>query len=269
MSFTGGEHVITSVSDGAIFINGSLIGQSAVLENGDLIRVGNHEMRFVRLQDLSATTLQLSICRRNEPHDVLLTRRPELRIGRSTGELRIDDAFIADPHCVIENPYPGLLYIKNLDEVRGTKLNGARVTERERIQDGDILSLGTTTIHLNVLDQSAMPQPGQSIAILRPAGERPLADPDHYGWDSAGITQELAGADDDTSSGEHRAMSDEEVSWRGSVKQPYYVPKTPGAKRADAGADLGFHEGITSELPGVNEGPKRPKAQYYLPDEED
>ena len=268
--FSGGEHIISSVSDGTILLNGTSIGSSATLDNGDTIRIGRHEMRFVRMQEISATTLQLAICRLNEPHDVLLTRRPELRIGRQLGEVRIDDAFISDPHCVIENPYPGLLYLTNIDAVRGTKLNGARVTTRVALQDGDTLNLGTTTLRLNILAQASMPEPGQSIEAMRTGQPVPLRTPDAQDWDAVGITQELDESELRAADTLRRAERGDQKTYRSESKQPYYVPKDPNAKRATQRGidDPSFHEGITSELPGVDETQGK-KAQYYLPAEDE
>ena len=270
--FAGGEHILSCVSDGSTLVNGSAVARSTPLENGDVIWIGGRELRFIRLQSISTTTLQLSICRRNEPHDILITQRPEVRIGYRIGEVRVNDEFIADPHCVIENPFPGLLYVTNLDQVRGTKLNGVRVTEREPLSDGDTLSLGTTTIHLNVMVGQSMPKPGESIAMMQRSAQPALVLPEATDWDDPGVTQLL---DESLLQEAHERRlhgAAHEVGSSGAEKTPYYLPKGTvfqQAQRRNAGPNLAdLYEGVTREIPKVSAPSAGRRAQYYLPEEE-
>ena len=269
--FASGDHVLSTVSEGTTLVNGVPVKERTLLNNGDVIWIGGQELRFVRLQDVSATSLQLSICRRNEPHDILLTQRPELRIGHRVGEVRISDEFLSDPHCVIENPFPGLLFVVNRDAVRGTKLNGVRLIDREPLKDGDVLTLGTTTIHVNVLVGLAMPIPGGSIAGMAQAVQPALRLPEVTDWDAPGVTQLLDMAQIEAADAERRRGAHDETTWDGPLHQPYYLPKGTFRQRSkhryEPSDASGFYEGITREIPkATRRGAGRPR--YYLPEDE-
>ncbi len=70
-------------------------------------------------------------------------------IGRTDGDLIIDDQNISKKHAVIETWSRDTYFIRDLASTNGTYINGQRITTT-KIKHGDILTIGNTKLKLRV-----------------------------------------------------------------------------------------------------------------------
>ncbi len=70
-------------------------------------------------------------------------------IGRTDGDLIIDDANISKKHAVIETWSRDTYFIRDLASTNGTYINGQRITTT-KIKNGDIITVGNTKLRLRV-----------------------------------------------------------------------------------------------------------------------
>ena len=65
------------------------------------------------------------------------------------GYLIPEDDFVSGIHCVID--YDGKNFtVRDLSSRNGTYVNGTKITAARRLEDGDKLRLGKTTIEVNI-----------------------------------------------------------------------------------------------------------------------
>lgn len=79
---------------------------------------------------------------------------PGLRLGRTTGEILIDDPKASGLHALIEQELDGNYYIRDLDSTNGTKINDIK-TSRAKLVAGVRIQIGRT--YLAIIDDSAPP----------------------------------------------------------------------------------------------------------------
>ncbi len=70
-------------------------------------------------------------------------------IGRTDGDLIIDDQNISKKHAVIETWSRDTYFIRDLASTNGTYINGQRITTT-KIKNGDIITVGNTKLKLRV-----------------------------------------------------------------------------------------------------------------------
>jgi pSer/pThr/pTyr-binding forkhead associated (FHA) protein len=70
-------------------------------------------------------------------------------IGRTDGDLIIDDPNISKKHAVIETWSRDTYFIRDLASTNGTYINGQRITTT-KIKNGDIITVGNTKLRLRV-----------------------------------------------------------------------------------------------------------------------
>ena len=71
------------------------------------------------------------------------------RLGRGVENgIRLDgDEFVSNHHALIE-PGPDGLWVSDRGSTNGTFVNGARVTERRLLRDGDVIRVGQTDLRV-------------------------------------------------------------------------------------------------------------------------
>lgn len=69
-------------------------------------------------------------------------------IGRTEGDIRIDDSLISRKHASIEVKSPTMVELKDLASTNGTFQNGMKITA-VYLQSGDIIKVGSTEIHFS------------------------------------------------------------------------------------------------------------------------
>ncbi len=79
---------------------------------------------------------------------------PGLRLGRTSGEVLIDDPKASGLHALIEQEPDGTYFIRDLDSTNGTKINDLK-SGRGRLVAGTRIQIGRT--YLTVSDDSAAP----------------------------------------------------------------------------------------------------------------
>ncbi len=72
-------------------------------------------------------------------------------IGRTDGDLIIDDINISKKHAVVETWSRDTYFIRDLASTNGTYINGQRVTST-KIKNGDIITVGNTKLKFRVVD---------------------------------------------------------------------------------------------------------------------
>lgn len=66
-------------------------------------------------------------------------------LGRTDGDLTIDDPKISRKHAVLENLGPDVFYLKDLASSNGTYVNSKAIT-LTKISEGDTIRLGDTVL---------------------------------------------------------------------------------------------------------------------------
>jgi pSer/pThr/pTyr-binding forkhead associated (FHA) protein len=76
--------------------------------------------------------------------------RPRLRIGRTPdNDIVIDNLAVSRLHALIEE-HKGDYFVKDCDSLNGTEVNGQRISARQRLHDGDEISIAKHTILFRV-----------------------------------------------------------------------------------------------------------------------
>ena len=119
------------------------------LSHGDLIAVGHVEMAYVECGETAPSTLRLRLMR-EDLDEAVEVEIPQTRavLGRSEGDIRIDDGSVSARHVAIENFGEGLRWAVDLQSTNGSELNGRPLVGRQRLRTGDILTLGRVEIEL-------------------------------------------------------------------------------------------------------------------------
>jgi len=75
----------------------------------------------------------------------IVTSMNELSLGRAPGnDIRLEDPFSSAFHACIRRQRHGFL-IEDLDTTNGTRVNGVRIRTPVRIEEGDIIDVGSTS----------------------------------------------------------------------------------------------------------------------------
>jgi len=240
-----------------------------------VINIAGHTMTFVKVPATSDTVIQLALWGAGEEPYFMLLSRPEFTLGHGDSDIRIADEFLGSPHCSIENFCAGVQFIVPIDEERGVLVDGSRIQRRTRLQDGDVLTLGSTEVAVRLHPRRALPSPTESLPLdgVRRArvaedlqGEADLAK-------SSGSSERahrrrmreiLQDADrDDQRMVEMVDGFDEEDS-----DAHYYLPDDTGRRRpipVDARMEEEPGDGHTMVLQ-VDEQGRAKRERYYMPD---
>jgi len=79
---------------------------------------------------------------------------PGLRLGRTHGEVLIDDPKASGLHAIIEQDPDGTYFVRDLDSTNGTKINDLKIS-RAQLLVGTRVQIGRT--YLSVVDDNAAP----------------------------------------------------------------------------------------------------------------
>lgn len=75
-------------------------------------------------------------------------------IGRVGADIVLDDEKISRKHAEVGLYGPGALFIRDLASTNGTYINGRRISEKQKLQHWDLISLGDTKLRFNVLENT-------------------------------------------------------------------------------------------------------------------
>ena len=147
----------TSARTGGVLVNGERIEGRAVLENGDVITIGEVPLKFECDEALSTTSRQQirQTARAQRGTTVayavlvdIKTKRPvyikkrDVLIGRAnTCDIRLVSDTVSGEHARIHQTSRGWA-LSDLDSHNGTKLNGRYITQPQLIFDEDMLTFG-------------------------------------------------------------------------------------------------------------------------------
>jgi pSer/pThr/pTyr-binding forkhead associated (FHA) protein len=96
----------------------------------------------------------------------------ELSLGREGADVTLDDPEISRRHAVVRPVDDGLL-VRDEGSVNGTFVNGRRIYESTRLADGDVLSLGRSSLLVEV----PAPAPAAAVTVAAEAAERAVVLP--------------------------------------------------------------------------------------------
>jgi hypothetical protein len=141
---------------------------SVALETDESLRPGTLLVAGDMLPDQGVATLLLPDGRRVvlESKPVTLGRLPEC-------ELALADAGVSRRHAVVRPGPEGAWVVADLGSTNGTKVNGRLITSEHALQDGDEVTVGSTTLRFEVRSQSGVdssPPDGVGSAGRRPGG---------------------------------------------------------------------------------------------------
>jgi len=146
----------TSERAAGVVLNGEQIEGSAVIENGDIIKIGTVELKFECDEALSAQTRQqMRSVAIPTPQTVaygvlvdIKTKRPvylkkqNVLIGRGNDcDIQLMSQAVSSHHARIHHTSRGWA-MSDLDSHNGTKLNGRYITQPQLIFDEDMLTFG-------------------------------------------------------------------------------------------------------------------------------
>ncbi len=147
----------TSAGAGKITVNGKDVEENCILENGDIIKIGDIVLKFECDEALSQVTKQQirtaarSAAPKTVAYGVLVdikTKRPvyikkrDVLIGRGNDcDIQILSDTVSSRHARIHQTSRGWA-LSDLDSHNGTKLNGRYIGQPQLIFDEDMLTFG-------------------------------------------------------------------------------------------------------------------------------
>jgi hypothetical protein len=142
---------------------------SVVIETDSSLRPGTLLVAGDMVPDQGVATLLLPDGRRVvlEAEQVTLGRLPEC-------ELALADAGVSRRHAAVRRGPEGTWVVTDLGSTNGTKVNGRRIAGEHTLQDGDEVTVGSTTLRFEVRaksDLGAQPRPEAGPAA-RPAARQ-------------------------------------------------------------------------------------------------
>jgi pSer/pThr/pTyr-binding forkhead associated (FHA) protein len=147
-------------SKNGTFVNGNRLGEPHLLQDGDVIRLGEVCLTF-HLGKTSTPTPPSSPPPPAQPAVYLIVQPPrgspqrfpvanEMRIGRRAGNnLRLDYPQVSRQHAVVTRTAEGYA-LHDLGSRNGTHLNGQLVVGRRLLEDGDVIEIGDLKITFKV-----------------------------------------------------------------------------------------------------------------------
>lgn len=150
------EWTVTDTSSRTIgvLVNGERINGSAVIENNDIITIGNIPLKFICNEALSSTTkkeIRNRVQNSGVAYGVLVdisTKRPvylkkqDVLIGRGDDtDIQIMSPTVSSHHARIHQTTKGWA-LSDLDSHNGTKLNGRYISQPQLIFDEDMITFG-------------------------------------------------------------------------------------------------------------------------------
>jgi len=277
IAFHAPHFVLSSSSQAPPSVNGKPLEGPRRLYNGDVVNLAGHIMTFVKRPAVSDTVIQLALWGAGEEPYFLLLNRPEFSLGYSDSDLRIADEFLGSPHCAIENFCAGVQFVVPIDEDRGVFIDGKRIRRRTRLQDGDVLTMGSTEVAVRLHPRRSLPSPTEAIPFDDVSRARLAADYQEGDGELSGADRGPSEArrsvreilrDADASSGRQVAMTD---GFEDEEDSLYYLPEGADGSRmvpVDGRIDEEAGDGHTMVLQVDGKG-KAKRERYYLPDGEE
>ena len=91
----------------------------------------------------------------------------ELVVGRENVDVVIDDAELSRRHFAIR-PVAGGLEVEDLGSRNGTRVDGTRIDGPTRVRDGAVLTVGMTTLTVEVPQEAPASDAGETRAQVSP-----------------------------------------------------------------------------------------------------
>jgi pSer/pThr/pTyr-binding forkhead associated (FHA) protein/predicted Ser/Thr protein kinase len=161
------------------FVNGERIDAPRPLGVGDVVRMGQ---TVLEVTDASGAVPAASGAAPSAGQELVvttggapgrrLTLEDELVIGRAvSGEGRLDeDREVSRQHARVSRDPSGRLTIEDLGSANGTFVNGRRISDRQVLEAGDSVRIGTTTMEVSgsARAPAAVPSPPPAPAASPP-----------------------------------------------------------------------------------------------------
>ena len=271
---SGGHYVLTAVTRNPPVVNGKLVDGPRRLYNGDVVDLAGQVMTFVKVPAASDTVLQLGIWGAGESPYFVLLNRPEFTMGNRGCDILLPDDFVDSPQCTIENFCAGAIFIVPNSEERPTLINDRAISRRSRLNDGDVLKVGTTEVAVRLHARHGLPGPTDLLPLseverarIQPASSGGRVDPGQHPPTHRRSVAQILGDEQDGMRpiGDFDPFDDSEEDAR------YYLPGYEEELRPSS------ESGRMEESPGdghtmvidVDSAGKRKRSRYYLPDTEE
>ena len=75
-------------------------------------------------------------------------------VGRQGADIELDDHKVSRKHAEIGLYGPEAYMLRDLASTNGTRVNGRRIGEKTRLQHGDLIRVGDTSIRVAILERS-------------------------------------------------------------------------------------------------------------------
>ena len=147
----------------ALKVNGEPC-EKKLLEHGDRITVGEATLRYVC--DHGRAPRMLRLCFTSECSDTsveVMVWPSRIVIGRNEGIICVDELSVSGTHLEIEHYGADMCWVRDLDSMTGTTLNGRLLTQRTLLRDGDRCVLGR--VSMSVHDGGELPS---SLSTFEP-----------------------------------------------------------------------------------------------------
>jgi S-DNA-T family DNA segregation ATPase FtsK/SpoIIIE len=152
----GGAMVTDVGSSNGTFVNGERIAGPRLVAPGDVVRVGNTDLRILELRRRSAPPAGPAVAvLRPDGELEFLAVGDEFVVGRAAeADVRLADGTVSQRHARWHLGVHGW-EVEDLSSSNGTFVNGRRITGTVRLAPGDAVSFGTAPTTLTVGDVAA------------------------------------------------------------------------------------------------------------------
>ncbi|MEC8025613.1 MAG: FHA domain-containing protein [Myxococcota bacterium] len=143
-----GHRLLVYGGGGQVAVNGKPVTQSQFLQDGDHISADNFSAAY-RDSEVTSTAFQpivLCICPPDGPMVEIRSQRRELVIGRTEGDVIIEDPALDDVHCILTRADDGQLQIEDCASQHGVFVDGIRIFGQDRLREGSAVHIGDTRV---------------------------------------------------------------------------------------------------------------------------
>ncbi|HEY4716127.1 MAG TPA: FHA domain-containing protein [bacterium] len=94
-------------------------------------------------------SVELEILEGEKTGKAFSVKKTNVVVGRSDGDIRIDDHNVSKKHMAVEIWSSDSIYLRDLASTNGTYLNGARIFS-SKLKNGDIIKIGGTKLRVRI-----------------------------------------------------------------------------------------------------------------------
>ena len=163
--FDGAELVVTDLgSTNGVTVN-DVPTPEAVLQHGDVIRIGSTDIRFLYAFKSAPVQLVLDFTEGPNAGKSISTFGSSVTIGRLNCTINLPGADVAPQHARVDAYGTDLIYVVNLRRGNEMSLRGERVTGISGARDRDVLKVAGHVMRLRVVDSKQSMEAAAAIPV--------------------------------------------------------------------------------------------------------